>query len=98
MQKFFSMTTHNTLEIIMSNKTPFEIRLELLHIAKDYLDNAQQAQIQLAKDAFYKSVELGNLTVQQMNEQIRALMPEPYAVDEIVKKAAEMYTFITKKD
>jgi hypothetical protein len=82
----------------MSNKTPYEIRLELLHIAKDYMDKAQQAQIEFTKDAYYKSVELGQLTISQANEQIRALIPAPYAMDEMVKKATEMYAFIMKKD
>jgi len=82
----------------MSNKTPFEIRLELLQIAKDHLDKAQAAQIEFLKDSFYKSVELGQMTVKQANEQIKALMPAPYSMDEMVKKAGELYAFISKRD
>lgn len=80
------------------SKTPYEIRLELLQMAKDHMDKAQAAQIEFAKDAFYKSVELGQLTVSQANEQIKALIPAPYTMDEMVKKASEMYAFIMKKD
>ena len=80
------------------SKTPYEIRLELLQMAKDHMDKAQAAQIEFVKDAFYKSVELGQLTVSQANEQIKALIPAPYAMDEMVKKAGEMYAFIMKKD
>jgi hypothetical protein len=80
------------------SKTPYEIRLELLQMAKDHLDKSQAAQIEFAKDAFYKAAELGQITIAQANEQIRAMIPAPYAMDEMVKKASELYAFIMKKD
>lgn len=82
----------------MSNKTPFEIRLEILQMAKEYMDKAQAAQIEFAKDAFYKAVEFNQLTSEQIKEQIKSFIPAQYTTDELMKKAAEMLTFINKKD
>lgn len=80
------------------SKTPYEIRLELLQMAKDYMDKAQAAQIEFAKDAFYKSVEINQLTAEQIKEQMKPFIPAPYTMDELMKKASEMLTFINKKD
>lgn len=84
----------------MSNKTPYEIRLELLQMAKDYLDTVQQvqlSQVQFAKDAFAKAIELQALTVEQTKEQLAKFMPKQYTMEDLMAKANEMYSFVTKK-
>lgn len=76
------------------SKTPYEIRLELLQMAQQHLETAFKMQmdfamraIQLATDAQWKSVD-----------QLKALMPTCYTVDDITKKANELYSFVLKKD
>lgn len=82
----------------MSNKTPYEIRLELLQMAMGYLETAQSAQRDFTRDAFFKAAELQNLTLEQAQEQLTKYMPKPYSMDDVMKKAAEMYSFVSKKD
>lgn len=76
----------------MSNKTPFEIRLEILQMAKDYLDQAQAIQMDFAKTAFEKSVEANKATLEEWSK----FVPQTYSLEEVTKKAAELYTFIIK--
>ena len=76
------------------SKSPYEIRLELLQMAQDHLQTAFKAQmdfatqaLQFAQDAQWKTAE-----------QLKALMPAVYTIDDIVKKASELYGFVQKKD
>ena len=82
----------------MSNKTPYEIRLEILQMAKSHLDQTYTAQIEFAKEAFSKLQLASHLTAQQFKDVIEAKFPVTYSVEDLVKKANEMYSFITKKD
>ena len=78
----------------MSNKSPFEIRLELLQMAKDYLDKVQEANVEFAREAFSKAVALG----QESADQWKKFAPAPYTIEELMKQATAMYSFINKKD
>lgn len=76
------------------SKSPYEIRLELLQMAQQHLETAFKLQmdfatraLQLAQDAQWKSIE-----------QLKALMPPVYTVDDILKKANELYGFVQKRD
>lgn len=78
----------------MSNKTPFEIRLEILQMAKDYMDKAQAIQMDFARTAFEKSVEANKATLEEWSK----FVPQSYSLEEVTKKAAELYSFVTKKE
>lgn len=78
----------------MSSKTPYEIRLELLAMAKDYLEQQQNLAHGFAQQAFAKAVQ-ANVTAA---EQWKTFIPESYSIDDILKKATELYGFVTKKD
>ena len=82
----------------MSNKTPFEIRLEILQMAKEYMDKVQATQVEFAKDAFYKASEIHHLTVDEAKKLVESFIPKQYTIDELMKQATSMYSFITKKD
>lgn len=76
------------------SKSPYEIRLELLQMAQQHLETVFKLQmdfatraLQVAQDAQWKSVE-----------QLRALMPTTYTVDDILKKANELYSFVQRRD
>ena len=71
------------------NKNPFEIRTEVLTLAKDYMDQAYQMNVQFAE----KMLEHGKMQIEEFQKQTQM-----YTVEELMAKAKEMYTFVTKKD
>lgn len=73
----------------MSNKNPFEIRQEILQMAKDYMDQAWQMNIEFTRQL----VEQNKATAEQLKEAL-----QPYAIEDLMKKATELYTFVNKKD
>lgn len=93
----------------MSNKTPFEIRAELLAMATQHVHSQYYANMDLANKIFDKSLEamktdhLLSITeiVQFQTEamkEMKALMPVMPSIDEVTKKATELYQFVIKKD
>ena len=78
----------------MSNKTPYEIRLEILAMAKDYFDKLHAANLAFAQEAFQNAL---SLSASASNEW-KKFVPELYTTDDILKKASELYSFITKKE
>lgn len=74
----------------MSNKNPFEIRSEMLQIAKDYLDQQYQMNVKFVE----KAMEEGKKSFEDYQEAVGKL----YSMDELMEKAKEMYSFVTKKD
>ena len=73
----------------MSNKNPFEIRTEVLEMAKDYMDKQTQMNIEFTSKMF----EAGKKNA----EELRAAMT-PYSMDDLMEKAKEMYSFVSNKD
>lgn len=78
----------------MSNKNPFEIRADMLKLAKDYLDQ----QIHINVD-FVQTLmgEAGKVT-DEMRQQLKEASTM-YSSDELLDKAREFYSFVcTKSD
>jgi hypothetical protein len=73
----------------MSNKNPFEIRAEMLQLAKDYMDQQYHMNIQFAE----KMVEQGQKTAEELKE-----MYKMYSVEELMEKAKELYGFVSRRD
>ena len=73
----------------MSNKNPFEIRAEMLALAKDYMDQQYKMNVQLAE----KLTEQGQKTLQELQETYKM-----YSTEELMAKAKEMYSFVSTKD
>lgn len=71
------------------NKNPFEIRAEMLQLAKEYMDKQQEMNIQLMNDLFEQN------KVQM--EEVKAAY-KMYSMEELMSKAKEMYSFVSKKD
>ncbi len=71
------------------NKDPFEIRAEMLQLAKEYMDKQQEMNVQLMNDLFEQNKV-------QMEEVIAAY--KMYSMEDLMAKAKEMYTFVSKKD
>lgn len=78
----------------MTNKNPFEIRADLLAMAKEYMDRQSEINIQFAAKAFEVAVEQGKVAVDQWKEYV----PAQYTLEELTKKAQELYGFVSKKD
>jgi len=70
-------------------KNPFEIRADMLAMAKDYMDKQYQTNMEFTKKLF----EEGKKTIEEMQTAIT-----PYSVEDIVAKATEFYSFVSKKD
>lgn len=73
----------------MSSKNPFEIRTEMLTLAKDYMDQQYHMNISFAE----KALENGKKTWDDVQDIYKM-----YSMDELMEKAKEMYSFVSKKD
>lgn len=73
----------------MTQKNPFEIRAEMIQIAKDYLDQQYHMNIQFAE----KMVLEGQKTAEELKEMYKI-----YSMEELMEKAKELYSFVSTKD
>jgi len=73
----------------MSNKNPFEIRSDMLALAKDYMDQQYQMNVSFAE----KALETGRKSIEEVQG-----MYKMYSMEELMEKAKEMYSFVSKKD
>ena len=72
----------------MANKNPFEIRSDMLQLAKDYMDQ----QYYMNKEKKKKMFEAGKKSVEELQEANKM-----YSMEELMEKAREMYTFVSEK-
>ena len=75
----------------MSN--PYELRFKLLEMAQSYLQEQQQRNQDFVYNAWDLAKEQGNASMKLWKE----LQPESYTIDDIKKKASELYEFVEKK-
>lgn len=73
----------------MSNKNPFEIRTDMLAMAKDYMDQQYHMNVAFAE----KALELNKKTIEEVQD-----MYKMYSIEDLMEKAKEMYSFVSKKD
>ena len=73
----------------MSNKNPFEIRAEMLAMAKDYMDQQWQMNLMFTERMF----EEGKKTMEDVQSAMKI-----YSIEELQDKAKELYSFVSKKD
>jgi sulfur relay (sulfurtransferase) complex TusBCD TusD component (DsrE family) len=71
------------------NKNPFELRAEMLQLAKEYMDQQYHMNVQFAENM----VTQGKKTVEDIQDTYKM-----YSMEELMAKAKEMYGFVTKKD
>ena len=72
----------------MSSKNPFEIRADMLKLAKDYMDQQYNMNIQLMNDMY----EQGKKNYEEVQKAYQM-----YSIDDLMKKAKEMYSFVSEK-
>ena len=73
----------------MTGKNAFQIRAEVLELAKDYMDTQYKLNLEYSQ-------KLKDLQKIQKNEYSEAF--KPYTFEEMMEKAKEMYDFVSKKD
>lgn len=76
------------------SRNPFEIRADMLAMAKDYMDQQWHMNVDFARRAFDEAVEAGKVNA----EDWKNYLPAQYGVEELMKKAQELYGFVSKKD
>lgn len=74
----------------MTTKNPFELRTEVLEMAKDYLDQQQKANTAFME----KALEEGKKSF----EEYQAAVTKMYSMEDLMEKAKEMYSFVSNKD
>ena len=77
----------------MSNKNPFEIRAEILNLAKEYMDQQYHMNIQFLENMIAE----GKKAREDIEEQLKDAY-KMYSMDELMAKAKEMYSFVSTKD
>ena len=71
------------------NKNPFELRAEMLQLAKEYMDQQYHMNVQFAENM----VAQGKKTVEDIKDTYKM-----YSMEDLMAKAKEMYGFVAKKD
>jgi hypothetical protein len=78
----------------MSTKTPFELRFDVLKMAKEMMDQ----QYDIAQQQFWTQLEQYKEASKDVNEVFEKYTPTMYQPSEIMAKAEELYKFVVKKD
>lgn len=74
----------------MTQKNPFEIRAEVLQLAKDYMDQQYHMNVNFMQKAFEEG--------RKSFEEYHSAVTKMYSIDDLTKKAQEMYSFISTKE
>ena len=75
----------------MSN--PYELRFRLLEMAQGYLQDRKQEKQEFAYQAWDLAKENGEANMEVWND----LQPDSYSIEDIKKKATELYEFVEKQ-
>lgn len=71
------------------SKSPYEVRLDLLQMAKDVLDKQYQMNLDLA----WKTIEANK----ELYKSAEEYMPKMFTPEEIVKQAEKLQEFVNNK-
>ena len=78
-------------ETEMSN--PYQIRTDILAMAKNMLDKQYDTQMKIAQTMFDANKENMDLAKEAWEKYI----PKMYTMEEVMEKANEMYSFVSEK-
>jgi hypothetical protein len=76
----------------MTQKNPFEIRLETLKMAKEMMD--QQHDLEMNK--WFQMIDQAKEHGQDVKDVMNEYIPEMYNPQNVIAKAGEFYEFISK--
>ena len=88
-----SSTTHITHTERNNMSNPYELRFRLLEMAQGYLQDRKQEKQEFAYQAWDLAKENGKATMEVWND----LQPDSYSIEDIKKKANELYEFVEKQ-
>lgn len=75
-------------------KTPYEIRFDLLTMAKDLLDRQYEQSVAIAWQALEKGME----TNKTLYKDLEKYVPKMFTPEEIIEQAERLQGFVSKKD
>ena len=75
----------------MSN--PYELRFRLLEMSQGYLQDQQERKNNFSYQAWDLAIENGEANMELWND----LQPESFTIEDIKKKATELYEFVEKQ-
>lgn len=75
------------------SKNPYEIRLDVLKMAKEMAD--QQFQLQL--DLMHRMMDQSSEEGKNIKDAFKEYVPNMYQPDEVIKKANELYAYVSEK-
>ncbi len=84
---------HTTQETTMSNKSPFEIRLEILKMTAELMKSEYESNMEFITEMQDNLADKG-LNTQAMIEKF---MPKPFSFDEMLAKSKQFYEFVNAK-
>lgn len=85
----------------MSNMNPFEIRLEILKMAKEMMDRQYDETSSMwwnLAERVSEAANEGTSSVIAKSQELMAMKPEMYTPAAMMEKAQELYSFVSKKD
>ena len=85
---------HNTHRRNKMTKTPYEIRFDLLKMAKDLLDRQYDQACSMA----WSSLEKGMETNETLYKDVEKYVPKMFTPEEIIEQAERLQVFVSKKD
>lgn len=78
----------------MTTKSPFEIRTRMLELAQEYLQQQYAVSVDFARETFDELVRTNQAAVTEWQRYA----PKMYDFADILKKAQELYGFVSKRD
>ncbi len=80
----------------MTNKNPYEVRLDVLQMAKDMLMAEQNQATQLyASDLSALTQSGANAAlISEFTTSARATLPKPFTDADVIAKASSLYSFV----
>ena len=75
------------------SSNPYELRFDLLSMAQSYLQDKQEQD----KDFAYQAWDLAREDGKANMELWKELQPESYSIEDIKRKATELYEFVEQK-
>ena len=80
------------------NKNGFEIRLEVLRMAKEMMDQQYNDSTNAYWGMINSAAENWNKSIEDLVKQTQDLKPAMYSPADMMLKAQELYSFVAKKD
>jgi hypothetical protein len=80
------------------NKNGFEIRLEVLKMAKEMMDQQYNDATNAYWSMLNTAAEKWNSSVEDLVKQTQDVKPMMYTPAEMMEKAQELYSFVSKKE